>query len=144
MKKAIFLLGIGLIFAAMSLGNAYSQEVVTAQCGVPQYHKGVLGSVQYVMGGVGLEERALLKSMAKDYNLKLEFAVTSGEYLSQPNVLIEHAKGKVLEAVSLGPWFMVKLPAGDYKVSVSRTGKTQVQTVKVGKGMTTKVFYWKD
>ena len=52
--------------AAMALGNmAIAGLLNTAQAGLPPVQH--QGSVQYVSGGIGLDESEALKAAAKDY-----------------------------------------------------------------------------
>jgi hypothetical protein len=103
------------------------------------------GNIPYISGGVGLDEREALSQMARDYDLKLSFALTGGNYLGDVAVEVRDTGGRmVLEAVSEGPWFFTKLPPGRYTVSVRVTGKTQQKTVQVsGRGQTVLNFFWK-
>jgi hypothetical protein len=103
------------------------------------------GSIPYLSGGVGLDEREALNQTARDYNLKLSFAVTGGNYLSDVAVEVRDAGGRmVLEGISEGPWFFTKLPPGRYTVAVSVTGRSQQKTVQVsGRGQTVLNFFWK-
>jgi hypothetical protein len=78
------------------------------------------GNVTYVSGGVGTESLDQLSSVARDFNLKLVFALKSGEYLSGVKVSIADPKGKaLLDTASEGPWLLAKLPAGSYQVSAT-------------------------
>jgi hypothetical protein len=103
------------------------------------------GSVSYISGGIGLDEREALIQMGKDYDLKLSFAVTSGNYLGDIAVEIRDASGRtLLEASSEGPWFFAKLPPGRYTVTVTVMGQTQRKSVQVGgRGQTVVNFFWK-
>jgi hypothetical protein len=103
------------------------------------------GNIPYVSGGVGLEERDALAQMSRDYNLKLSFAVSSGNYLGDVNVVIKDVRGQVvLEAVSEGPWFFAKLPSGKYTIRVEVMGKAQQQSSQVpAKGQAQVNFFWK-
>ena len=105
-----------------------------------QTYKGI----PYLSGGIGVDERETLRQQAKDYNLMLGFAEKAGNYLSDVEVVIKNAKGDtVLEAVSQGPWFFTKLPAGTYTVIATMTGKTQRHVVKVAAtGHAQLYFYW--
>jgi hypothetical protein len=102
------------------------------------------GSVPYLSGGVGLDEREVLNQTGNDYNLKLSFALTSGNYLGDVAVQIRDSAGRVaLEAVSEGPWFFSKLPPGRYTVVVKCNENTQQKAVQVsGKGQTVLNFFW--
>jgi hypothetical protein len=101
--------------------------------------------ITYVSGGNGLEERQALNQVSGDYNLKLVFAEKgSGSYLADVKLSIMNMKGqKVLEAVSDGPWFFVKLVPGRYKITAETTGQTQTRQAKVGSGRLAQLyFYW--
>ena len=60
-------------------------------------------------------------------------------------VSIQDAHGKqVLKAESEGPYMLVKLPAGSYKVSATFNGKAQDREVTVqNSGTARAVFEWK-
>ena len=98
-------------------------------------------NVPYLSGGVGLDERTAMQGMASQYNLKLEFALNQGNYLGDVRVSL---KGPVsLDAVSEGPWFLVRVPPGTYSVTVESAGMRKTQTVTVGAGgQKTVVFRW--
>ncbi|MDB5810125.1 MAG: hypothetical protein JWN94_2247 [Betaproteobacteria bacterium] len=104
------------------LGYAADEEVV--------YNN---GSVKYVSGGVGSASTDRLSSLAKDFNLKLVFALKSGNYVSGVDVKIADAAGNTLVSTkSEGPWFLVRLPAGTFKIGATYEGKTEIRTIAVG------------
>jgi hypothetical protein len=129
----LFLLGANPAFAN-SLANSVSQPEVKTYNGIP-----------YVSGGFGLEERAKLRTMGKTDNLELSFALKNKDYLSAADVLIKDAQGKeILKAVSDGPLFFTKLPAGKYTIEATAQGRTEEQVVQVpAKGRTQAYFAWK-
>lgn len=91
------------------------------------------GYVSYVSGGVGTDSIDRLSSLAKDFNLKLVFALKSGDFVSDVNVTIANAAGKLLvNTNSEGPWFLTKLPAGNYQVVATLAGKAEKRTIAVG------------
>lgn len=138
MTKTLSSLIIGWALAVMAVQSAM------AQSGASFIEKGAIGGVQYLSGGVGLEERAAMEGMAKDYNLKLVFALSSGECLSNLMVGIKDAHGKLLlHTESNGPWFLANIPAGQYKITVSYGDEKKVRSVEVGKGLRTVMFHWK-
>ncbi len=102
--------------------NAYSDESVQTT-----------GRVSYVSGGVGTDSLDRLKSLARDFNLKLVFALKSGDYVSDVKVAIADAAGKpLLDTTSEGPWFLAKLPAGNYKIVATFAGKAENRTIALG------------
>ena len=101
-------------------------------------------NVPYLSGGVGEEEIDLLRQVDGAYNVKLIFAATAGNYLSNVHILIEDSQGtKVLEAVSEGPWFYTKLSPGTYNVQAQAEGQTRQQRAQVSQQKRTQLqFYW--
>ena len=86
--------------------SAKGGQVVTSSSGIP-----------YVSGGAGTEEVDQLRSMEKDFNLKMVFALTSGAYLAEGNGSIVDAGNQVvLDTLAEGPWFLARLPPGTYQV----------------------------
>jgi len=102
------------------------------------------GGVSYVSGGVGTDSIDRLNSLARDFNLKLVFALTSGSYVSDVRVAIADAKGKMmLDTTSDGPWLLTRLPAGNYQVVATLSGNTVKRQVAVGAGkLRTVDFRW--
>ncbi|MCS3505991.1 carboxypeptidase-like regulatory domain-containing protein [Achromobacter sp. JUb104] len=133
--------------AMMALGSmAIAGVLSTAQAALPPVkHQ---GSVQYVSGGIGIDESEAMKAAAKDYPLALTFAAQrdgKADYVASVAVTILDAQGKeVLKATSEGPYMLVKLPAGSYKISATFEGKTQERAITVqGTGTARAVFEWK-
>jgi carboxypeptidase family protein len=100
--------------------------------------------VSVLSGGIGADARDQLAAQAKSYNLKLIFALSSGEYISDVNVSIADAAGrKVADHTSDGPWMFAELPPGAYTVTASFNGKTETHKVTVGKqGQKVVDFRW--
>jgi hypothetical protein len=105
----------------------------------------VAPDLKYMSGGVGIEERQAMESQAaKGYDLKLEFAVTQGNYLSYVDVKINDKTGKpVISAQSNGPWFYADLPKGTYTVVANHEGDQKSQKVTVNGGLKRVVFHFK-
>jgi hypothetical protein len=115
--------------AAIVLGLSTLVPVTHANDAVVQSS----GSVTYVSGGVGAESITQLNALSKDFNLKLVFALGSGDYLSNVDVSIADASGKtLLRTTSDGPWFLTKLPAGNYQIVATYAGTTVTRQGAVG------------
>ena len=123
---------------------SYGTVSFSAEAPVPPLMVKDYEGIPYVSGGIGLDEREALRAMAKDYNLKLVFAIKEGNYLADIGVLIKNAQGKtVLEAVSDGPWFYAKLPGGQYTVTAIMMEKTNTQNMQIKPaGHSVLHFYW--
>ncbi len=100
--------------------------------------------IKYMTGGVGIDERQEMEAMAKEFNVKAIFAVTSGSYLADVMVTIVKASGeKVLDTTSNGPWLFAKLPPGKYSIKAVYKGTAKTQTIDAGQGLKSVVFLWK-
>jgi hypothetical protein len=102
--------------------------------------------ITYLTGGIGQDQVQEMRADAREgYNLQLVFATQkSGEYVANVRVMISDAKGETLiDAVSDGPGFYAKLPAGHYKISAENRGKLQVVSIDVtGHNINRHVLYW--
>jgi len=137
MKIKLFTRGL----AAILLGSACLVAVASADGDAIVQ---TAGNVSYVSGGVGTTSIDRLNSLAKDFNVKLVFALNSGAYLSDVRVAIADAKGTpLLDTTSEGPWFLVKLAAGDYQIVATVAGKAVKQRISVSTGkLRTIDFRW--
>lgn len=101
-------------------------------------------SLSYISGGVGVDSQERLNARAGEFNLKLVFTLVEGNYLADVNVVLTDAKGgKIVEHLADGPFFLVKLPAGQYSVAATYEGKTVTRKLQVGaRGLRTEYFRW--
>ena len=129
----------GLLFALGSRGNI---DALISEGPQAQTYAGI----PYLSGGIGLDEREALRSLAKEYNLQLSFALKKGNYLSDVEVLITDDRGvTVLAAISQGPWFFTKLPVGTYRIRAKTLGESLEQMVHVSQqGQARLSFLWQD
>ena len=97
----------------------------------------------YLSGGVGDEDEARVLARQREFNLKLLFTLNEGNYLAGVNVSIADSGGRnVIQTVSEGPYFLAKLPAGQYTVSATNDGKTITRKIQVGKGLRSEQMRW--
>ena len=76
--------------------------------------------VRYVSGGIGKQERALMRSFEPEFKLKLELSAATGHYLSDVTVSVLNPAGEaVVTLVADGPYVLIDLPAGKYKVTAT-------------------------
>jgi hypothetical protein len=122
-----------LALALVPIARATSDVIVQAASGV-----------SYVYGGIGDDSIERLNSLAGGFNLKLVFALNSGNYVSGVRVAIADAAGKtVLDTTSEGPWFLVKVPAGNYQVVATFAGNAVKRQIAVGaSALRTVDFRW--
>ena len=104
----------------------------------------VAGNVTYVSGGVGTESIDQLNAISGDFNLKLVFALSSGEYVSGTRVVVADTQGNaLLDTISEGPWFLAKLPRGNYRIIATLADKQLTRRISVGPGKIRTVdFRW--
>jgi hypothetical protein len=125
-----------LTFAAVS--GPWAQESVEAPKAVSAQ------GAPHLSGGVGKDEREQLDAAAKNYNLKLVFAQSSGAFVADVQVTITDSTGStVLDATSNGPLFFAKLPAGDYRVEATYAGIAKNSSATApGSGQSVLDFRW--
>ena len=100
-------------------------------------------SVPAVSGGVSLNARDNLRSVEKDANVKMVFALNTGNYVSDVHVKVTDSKGRVvIDDTSNGPWVLAKLPPGSYTATATYNGKAVTHRFTAGKGLRTAQFRW--
>ena len=114
-----------------------------AQEGLPPAQK--YGGVEYVTGGIGFDESSAFKEAMSNYPLALVFSSDSGAYVADVDVVIrDHQDNTVLNGLATGPYFLVRIPSGEYEVFATYNFQTQSQKVTVGEsGTVRKAFRWK-
>jgi hypothetical protein len=71
--------------------------------------------IRYACAGIGKVSRE--DPRWKQFHVKLEFAAMNGDFLGDPNVQVTSSTGAVVfQAQCDGPWVLIDLPAGSYKV----------------------------
>ena len=132
MLAAVFLLGM------LAYGQARAELP-------PLQH---LGSVDYVSGGIGIDESTAFKAAMSQFPLALTFASNrdgTAAYVSDVQVVIRDSHDtEVLNVASEGPYFLARLPAGKYKIFATYNGNTQSRTAEIGNSGTVRLmFEWK-
>jgi len=114
---------------AVSMGTALA-------AGLPAEHRA--GSVSYVTGGVSDDEAAAFKAMKGSYPLAIELDQRQAgggraEFTADAHVKVIDASGSVvLDAKADGPFMLVKLAPGQYRVQATLNGRTLEKAVTVG------------
>ncbi|HKA45465.1 MAG TPA: carboxypeptidase-like regulatory domain-containing protein [Burkholderiales bacterium] len=130
---------------AQEQGRAYGERQVKPAAQAMPAEQGRSGDrIAYVSGGVGDDSSDRMASLAREYNLKLMFTLTEGNYLADVSVVVTDARGnRLIDDVSNGPFFFAKLPPGQYTVAATFDGKTQTRKVNLGKGMQQAHMSWR-
>jgi len=124
-------------FAPLCAGLALIFGMAAAQAaGLPAEKHA--GSVTYVTGGVSDDEANAFKAMRNDYPLAIEIVqkqVGRNEFTADANVkVIDSAGNVVLDAKADGPFMLVRVPPGQYRVLATLNGRTVETRASVGHG----------
>lgn len=129
MSRIVASLAVGALLAVQAAPLAYGQ-----MAGMPfQIQPQTQGNVTYVSGGIADDWQQAMESQRGQYNLHLLFAqIGTGAYFANLPVQITDSSGNtVLSAVSQGPFFYARLPAGRYTVTASHLGQSITRTASV-------------
>jgi hypothetical protein len=134
MRRYVKLVQVAAIGGILSLGIALTGHAAEV----------AKDGVNYTSGGIGINSQERLNARASEFNLKLVFTLNEGNYIADVNVMLTDAKGrKVVEHTADGPFFMARLPAGQYNVAATYDGKTVTRKISVGgSGLRTEYFRW--
>jgi hypothetical protein len=132
MSRIATSLAVAALLAVQAAPLAYGQ-----MAGMPfQVQPQTQGNVTYVSGGIADDWQQAMESQRSQYNLHLLFAqIGTGAYFANLPVQITDSSGNtVLSAVSQGPFFYARLPAGRYTVTASHLGQPITKTAYVPAG----------
>lgn len=124
------------VLAMLPLGASAQDSIVVE----------TITATTYVNGGIGKDEEAAMRRVAKEFPLRMTFSERKdGEFLADVPVVIADARGNpVFELSKAGPMVYVMLPNGKYKVSARFKGLTESQEVTLaGKDGKDLYFNWK-
>jgi len=89
-------------------------------------------NLQFVAGGIGLEESEQMKALASDYSLTVIIASRSGAYLADALISIRDARGRsVLDTQLSSPYLLVQLDPGRYEIEATHHGQRQRRQIRV-------------
>jgi len=94
------------------------------------------GSVDYLNGGAGEEERAAMTAQQAGFPLRIVFSQPGGAYAVADRVQLSRGGTEVAAIDKAGPWLMLKVAPGDYAVDTSFGGRTERRQVRVAAGGT--------
>lgn len=95
------------------------------------------GNIAYVTGGIDLGQSAAFQQARSRYPLAIELLQRAGnrnQYTADAQVRVVDAAGNTaFEARADGPYMLVRMPSGSYRVEATLNGHTQAsRIVKVG------------
>jgi hypothetical protein len=130
----VAVIGAGLLVTLPPVAGAQESPVVET-----------ITATTYANGGIGKDDSAAMRRMAKEFPLRLTFSARKdGEFVADVPVVIADARGStVFELPNAGPLLYVMLPEGKYRVSARYKGLTESQEVTLpGKGGKDLYFHW--
>jgi hypothetical protein len=134
-KRSLFALSI-LIAANLAFAANTTQE---------RFHPTTVGVATYLSGGIGKDESTAIQQAAKNYSLELEFVVKAtprDEFTSDIRVKVSDAHNNaVFDAVSDGPFFLIQLPAGRYRIEAIKDGQTKAHDATITSGSHQRILF---
>ncbi|WP_409526118.1 hypothetical protein [Nitrincola sp. MINF-07-Sa-05] len=83
-------------------------------------------AMDYWTGGIGSESRM----EAPVHNTKVEFSARDGAYLADIDFTLSRESGEVLvQGVADGPWLIIDLPDGSYRLTGTLQSSQEVQAI---------------
>ena len=137
-RRAVATLALGgaALFGAMAAHAVYNPPIHMAN------------GIEYMSGGIGSDEAALMQSIAPRWPVSFEFAIKDkdrADFAADVAVTVHDASGRdVLPHVDAqGPFMVARLQPGRYEVEATLAGQTLKQAVEVRAGAPTRVlFLW--
>lgn len=100
------------------------------------------GNVRFVSGGVGETEIAEIKAMSPAYSLQVLTADRAGQFVSGVHVTILRGGASVLDTDLDGPYLLVKLPPGAYRLKATFEGRNIERNLVIGQKRQTVDLHW--
>ncbi len=106
------------------------------------------GNIDYINGGITVDEADAMRAQAPRFPLELMFAEHRGDegnaFVADADIRIYDAAGREVAALNgQGPIFLADLPDGRYTVEAEHDGRVQRQQVTVRNGQHRKLgFLW--
>lgn len=111
MKTRTMFAALACLSCAVSIAHAQQQNAGSGNDAMLQ--TSTENGITYVCGGVGSDDAERMKRAARNYDLMLTFATSTGSYLSDVQVNIADPRGhSLLNTTCSGPIMLVDLPKG--------------------------------
>lgn len=103
-----------------------------------------VNGVRYVTGGFGQTESTALREAIPQYRLSMVFSQASGAYVANIPVRIRGSgSAPTLEVTAEGPYLLIDLPPGRYRIQATHDGRELTRDVTVSSGRGQRVgFAW--
>lgn len=104
------------------------------------------GNVTYVTGGVGKAEAAIMRNMAKEFQLEISFGQKlkqQAEFLAGVKVRIyDEQQNTLLDITTDGPFLLANMPQGTYMVSAEFNAEVKSQMIDIENEKHKKIEFW--
>jgi len=103
------------------------------------------GDTRYVTGGIGDSDVQRTQELARGMNLQMVFALMSGDYLANVDVVLQDSRGReVLRVDGADPLLFARVAPGRYTVRAEVQGKPLQRDVEVpASGRETVYLHWR-
>jgi hypothetical protein len=92
------------------------------------------GDIQVISGGVDLGQAEMMRKAQSRYPLRIVYSVRgSGSYAVPDELRILQGNEVVAELPAAGPWVLIDLPPGSYRLQSIFDGRVTERTVRVGR-----------
>ena len=121
-----------LVAAGLStvVGSALAQGAGLDRLPEPQS----FGAVSVLSGGVDLDQAEMMRKAQSRYPLRIVYSVRgSGDYTVPDELAVMQGDEVIAQLPSAGPWVLMDLPPGNYKLRSTFEGRTTERTVRVGR-----------
>jgi hypothetical protein len=134
------------VVLAMAFSINVSLITLSAAETLPMQEQQV-GDVTYVTGGVGEAEAAVMRDMAKDYQLEITFLQKQPgqreEFLADVKVKIQdEQQNTLLDITTDGPFLLANLPQGKYLVKAEYYGEVKTLVAHIDGDKHKKLAFW--
>jgi hypothetical protein len=133
--------------AALALGSVSLLGALAAHAVYnPPIH--MANGIEYMSGGIGSDEEALMQSIAPRWPATFEFAIKDGkraDFAADVAVTVRDSAGRAVLArvTAQGPFMVARLDPGRYEVEATLAGQTLKQAVEIHVGSPTRtLFLW--
>lgn len=91
------------------------------------------GNVSVINGGVDLGQAEMMRRAQTRYPLRIVYSVRSGDYAVPDELVLMQGNETIAQLPSAGPWVLIDLPPGTYKLRSTFAGQVSERTVRVGR-----------
>jgi hypothetical protein len=92
------------------------------------------GNVSVINGGVDLGQAELMRQAQSRYPLRIVYSVRgNGDYAVPDELTLMQGDETIAQLPAAGPWVLIDLPPGNYKLRSTFEGRVTERTVRVGR-----------